>query len=78
MLNYNTLNMANNCFQQNVFKACLKWALKIGVLMLLTILIKESLASEVRNSIRTKKAEVFENNKMYERTNGIFSSMTLL
>lgn len=28
LLNYNTLNMANNCFQQNVFKACLEMGVK--------------------------------------------------
>ena len=28
LLNYNSQNMANNCFQQNVFKACLEMGVK--------------------------------------------------
>lgn len=70
--------MANNCFQQNVFKAyALKWELKIGMQMLITVLIKETQASKVRNSIIKKKAKVFKENTMYESTNGKFSSMAL-
>lgn len=56
----------------------LKWELKIGMQMLITVLIKETLTSKVRNSIRKKKAKVFEENTMYESTNGKFSSTAFL
>lgn len=46
--------------------------------MLITVLIKETLASTVRNSIRKKTAKVFDDDIGYKRTSGKFSSIALL
>lgn len=44
-------------FNKMFSRHALKWELKIGMQMLITVLIKGTLASKVRNSIRKKKSK---------------------
>lgn len=80
--NYNTLNMANNCFQHYFFfpRHAFKWELKIGMQMLITVLIKETPASKVRNPIIKKHDESIwgKHSAADESTNGNFSSIIVL